>query len=540
MPRKRWFISICARSCCAPRIRRCASFRSRNCSCTFIATNPGKPLPDGTWQSWQNLLPQGGSIRDFDLRIEDGPTVLLLRNGTLSFSEVEAGHISVDEITIASPVVRQTFSQLRGATHWQEHRLTLAGLVLARGLDIQSVAFDLSRLGEQRLGVDLDLDAFGGKIRGDISTEWHSTRSHWNIAASATDISLGQTAEAIGLADRIAGRLHACKLTFRGDAHDPMHATASIWTELTAPAWRDREADVIMLGAALYNRQFAVQQLYVRQGKNQLTLSGEAPLPEKVADWLKADFHADITASIENGADFARLLGGNPEAFGGELEIEGTMESHGRKLGGRFTAAGKSLRLFNSPVDVLTAKLSATEGVLELTEFNLQRKEDFLRASGKIDLSHPESRTGSIELSMKDLHDYWSAFQLNGATKGQIKFSGSTVSIESLELNQPGGSVSFHGDIAFPEMRTFNINLVPVTPMFDLNPPTASGCFDRVQFSPKPKAQPPVPEIRTIDLAGKFGAGVETVKIANEIGEKEYHSFCPDQPNLPLQLGITR
>src|SRR5439155_583494 len=81
------------------------------------------------------------------------PILILLRNAFLSASETEPGRFSTAELMITSPWVRQTFSQVRGATHWESSRLTLAGLTLTRGLDLQSATADLSHLGNQRVGL---------------------------------------------------------------------------------------------------------------------------------------------------------------------------------------------------------------------------------------------------------------------------------------------------------------------------------------------------------------------------------------------------
>src|SRR2546423_7909314 len=157
------------------------------------------------WGTLQRLLPQKCTLRSSEMRVQDGPTLILLRNGTFSASEVEAGRFSAGELMIASPWLRQTFSQLRGATCWDANRLTLGGLTLPRGLDLESDSIDLSRLGSQQVGLEFDADVFGGKIRGNIGHEWDSPRYNWNIAGAATDISLAQTSEAIGLTDRFGG-----------------------------------------------------------------------------------------------------------------------------------------------------------------------------------------------------------------------------------------------------------------------------------------------------------------------------------------------
>ncbi len=238
--------------------------------------------------------------------------MILLRKGFLSASEIEAGRFSAAEVMIASPWLRQTFSDLRGATNWQDNRLAVAGLSLTHGLDLQSITADLSRLADQRVGVEFDVDAFGGKIRANISQEWRSQPANWKIAGSASGISLAQTSEAIGFTDRIDGLLHACNFTFSGNLAEPSHVIASLWTELTALTWRNRTAEAITLGAALYNRQIQLQQLYIRQKTNQLTLSGEASFPPTHPTGSARIFAAKFPHRSTNLAISQRFLARTP------------------------------------------------------------------------------------------------------------------------------------------------------------------------------------------------------------------------------------
>src|ERR1043166_3189455 len=85
-------------------------------------------LSENAWRSLQNLLPGSFDLQRLNLRIETGPTVVLLRNASLSGNEIEAGRFASDQLVVSSPRFRQSFSQLRGATKWEENRLTLAGL----------------------------------------------------------------------------------------------------------------------------------------------------------------------------------------------------------------------------------------------------------------------------------------------------------------------------------------------------------------------------------------------------------------------------
>jgi len=363
------------------------------------------------WGTLQRLLPQKGSVHSSEMRVQDGPTLILLRNGTFFTSEIEAGRFSAGEVMIASPWLRQTFSQLHGATRWDANRLTLAGLTLARGLDLESVSIDLSRLGSQQVGLEFDADVFGGKIRGNIGHEWHSPRYNWKIAGAATDISLAQTSEAIGLTDRFGGLIRASNFTFRGNLAHPADVTASLWTEVTGLTWRNRTAEAIMLGASLYNQQIQLQQLYIKQKTNQLTLSGHASFPSKSSDWLSPDFRGDIAATINNLDDFTILFGAKSGEFAGKLFVEGALKTQARQLGGNLSVEGTSLTLFKTAIDSLSANLKLQGGELAIEQLELKRKNDSLTAEGKIEMSGAHSYSGTLDARADNLLDYLSGFR---------------------------------------------------------------------------------------------------------------------------------
>ncbi|PWT87017.1 MAG: hypothetical protein C5B58_00500 [Acidobacteria bacterium] len=370
-------------------------------------TNPSlRSMTRRGWSTLHRMLPENLIIANSEMRIENGPTLILLRNGFLSASQTEAGRFSAAEVMIASPWFRQTFSQLRGATHWEADRLTLAGLTLTRGLDLQSGTADLSRLGNQRVGLQFDVDAFGGKIRGNISHEWRSQHSNWKIAGGATDISLAQTSEAFGFADRVSGLLHAGNFTFRGNFAEPDRVTASLWSELTGFTWRNRTAEAIMLGAALYNRQIQLQQLYIKQQANQFTLSGEAAFPSSASGWRSPDFRGNISASINELGDFAALFGANPEDFAGKITAEGAMDTRDRKFGGHITLEGASITFFKTAIDNVSARLNLKATELEIEQFEMKRKNDSLSGQGKIDLAHEHNYSGTLQARANNLLDY--------------------------------------------------------------------------------------------------------------------------------------
>jgi hypothetical protein len=365
-----------------------------------------RALSERGWGTLHRLLPETLSIAKLETRVEQGPSLILLRNASLFASEAEPGRFTAAELMITSPWVRQTFSQLRGATHWERNRLTLAGLTLIRGLDLQAATADFSRLGNQRIGLQFDVDAFGGKLRGNISHEWHSRHFNWKIAGGAADLSLAQISDALGFADRVNGLLHAGNFTFRGNLAEPDRATASLWCELTGLTWRERTAEALMLGAALYNRKIEVQQLYIRQKSNQFTLNGEAALPANSAEWLRPDFRGNISASINQLGEFLALFGADPTDFAGKTSIEGSMDTHGRNFGGNLAIEGASLTFFKHDIDSFSAKVNLKPSELEIEQFNLARKNDSLSGEGKIDLSPQHNYSAKLDAWTDDLRDY--------------------------------------------------------------------------------------------------------------------------------------
>src|SRR5262249_6727515 len=428
------------------------------------------------WATVHGMLPGNLSITGSEVRIENGPTLVLLRNGFLSANQTEAGRFTAAEVMIASPWFHQTFSQLRGATHWEADRLTIAGLTLTQGLDLQSPTADLSRLGNQRVGLQFDTDAFGGKIRGNISHEWRSQHSNWKIAGGATDISLEQTSEAFGFADRVSGLLHAGNFTFRGNLAQPDRVTASLWSELTGLTWRNRTAEAIMLGAAVYNRRIQLQQLYIKQQANQFTLSGEAAFPTSASGWLSPDFRGNISASIDQLGDFAALFGANAGDFAGKITIDGAMDTRDRKFGGHLMVEGASLIFFKTAIDNLSAKLNLKATDLEIEQLAMTHKNDSLSGQGKIDLSHDHNYSGTLETRLNNLLDYLSVPR--GAEKASSIPADVQATIDSSKwdvrgvIHMPNSSpVSFTAN--FPLRIGTDWNAFRVSPLnFTLNFPS--------------------------------------------------------------------
>src|SRR5262249_22393286 len=260
-------------------------------------------------------------------------------------------------------------------------RLTIAGIPLVRGLDLEALALDLSHLERRRVGVDLHLDAYGGTLRASFQGRAGKNLG-LEIAGSASNLSLAQISQAMGFVEPISGSVRASKFTFRGTPGESLDATASIWMELTGFAWRARRADNIMLGATYYDRRLEVDQLYVRQRKNELTINGEMRWPEKRDRWAQLPFRGQVNATIPHLNRFGKLSGATTGDFTGALLARGEIDSLVSPPHGQLSFEGKGVTFRGVTLNSLGGGLQLKDSELTLTRFEARHADDFLRTEG--------------------------------------------------------------------------------------------------------------------------------------------------------------
>ena len=359
-----------------------------------------------SWAVFGNLQADRFKFSAVNLHLENGDMALDVRDAEVTGSELEAGTLTAGEINVATPWFRKTLSNLRGATSWQENRLSLGALSLVRGLDIDTLTIDLSQIADSRVGMDVNVDAFGGKIRAHISSDDRSGKRIWDVAGNGSGVSLAQMSDALEWNDRASGSLHASKFTFRGEINDLQNATAAVWAEISGLTWRDRTADTVMIGASLYNREVQLEQLFIKQRNNQLTLSGEFGWAEKSTDSLLPVFRGDLNASIRDLGEFARLFGWRPSDFAGQLSANGNVSAREGKLGGQLSVSGNSLLLFGSPIESLEAKLGLEESRVTITQLELRQTGDFFHGEGSFAIAGDRSYNGAFQTSVAEIANY--------------------------------------------------------------------------------------------------------------------------------------
>ncbi len=367
------------------------------------------------WIALGRLLPDRFEIFADEFRLEQAFSFLTFEGAKISASTGSSGSLSIGAVEMRAPFLEKRFPRIRGVTRWQDDRLSIGSLNLLEGFAVDSLVLDLTALRTGRIGTDLAVSLLGGKMRANIATERPGKTRMWEAAGTASGISLSQLANALGLTVPVQGLVHGSKFTFHGDPRDFLSATASVWTELTGFSWRERKADVIMLGATFYGRTVQLQQLFIKQRANELTLNGETAIG---TNWLNPDFRGDISASINDLGQFAELFGAEPETFAGKVAARGRMHAHERTVDGELAFTGDALKIFQLPVDSLTARIGLESGRAQIDQLELKRGEDFLRAQGKIDLAQKKTFTVSAESWCRELSDYALEIPLIGKLSG--------------------------------------------------------------------------------------------------------------------------
>jgi hypothetical protein len=294
---------------------------------------------------------------------------------------------------------------LRGATSWEGNRLTIAGIPLAQGLDLEALKIDLSRLVKRRLGIDLQLDTYGGTLRASFLAR-AAEKFSIDLAGSAANLSLAQISSAMGFVEPITGAVRASKFTFRGNPGKFLDATASLWLEATDFAWRSRQADSVMLGATYYDRHLEVDQLYVRQRENELTVNGELLWPKKLRSWSQLPFRGQVNATIPDLNRFAQLFGARTDDFSGAVRAAGEVDLVDPEASGRLTWHGEGVTFRGVALESLGASLRLQGGEATLENLEARHANDFLRAEGTFELTRGHRFSGRLTGAIDDLGVY--------------------------------------------------------------------------------------------------------------------------------------
>ncbi|MEO6871608.1 MAG: hypothetical protein ABI233_05245 [Chthoniobacterales bacterium] len=358
------------------------------------------------WRNLARLLPNEFRITEGDFDVVTAATSFVFRGVNLTASDIASGGFFARQVSVTSPILRQSFTGLRGATSWEDNRLTIAGVSLVRGLDLEALAVDLSNLRGRRIGLEFTVDAFGGVLRASFHGQGGGPKFVVDLAGSAANVSLAQVSAAAGFLEPLTGAVRASQFTFRGSPGEFLDATASVWIEVSDFAWRARRGDHLVFGATYYDRRLQVEQLYVQQRPNELTVNGELLWPKRRPSWTGLRFRGQLNATIPDADAFAQLFGAASGDFSGALSASGEIDSIDPSAHGKLDFRGNGMRFRGVSLDSLGGEIQLDGSEANLEKLEIRHGDDFLRARGTANLARPHAYSGRLTGAINDLATY--------------------------------------------------------------------------------------------------------------------------------------
>ncbi len=351
------------------------------------------------------------TVRNADLIFDRGADWLRVSGAHFSLSETAAGFVRAAQIAMKTESGRKQFSGVRGRTSLKGARATLTGMKLAPDVTLQSLSVSLEEFANGRLNFAAALKAFGGDIDAEAKLAFEDRRLRFDGNGQFSKISVAGLASFLGLSEAAGGVLNAGTFGFHGTPGDFAKSEATVRLEAGAFQWDSRQWDSLVLGFSLVDQRLQIPEFRLRQGKNQLTMSGTMALPQPGAKWWDRQFDFKVDADIRNLTDLSALLLPEFKFAAGQLFIRGGVSGTGAqadvpaKFEGQMIVSGNAMQWRTAPIDNVNAALLFHDRELEIISAQMLRAEDFLRGSGRISLGDG-SYSGEWRLSVRDLAAY--------------------------------------------------------------------------------------------------------------------------------------
>jgi hypothetical protein len=238
------------------------------------------------------------------------------------------------------------------------------------------------------------------------------------------------------------------------------------------------------------------------------------------------------------------------------------MHTHERTVDGELAVTGDALKIFQLPVDSLTARIRLESGRAQVDQLELKRGEDFLRAQGKIDLAQKKSFTLSAESWSRELREYALEVPVIGKLAGtlsakltgagdensfsstvsgqadQFSFSAQTnwrsdaIAVNSLKLKvSPNAEAELKGTIDLTDPKRFRTNLSSADELHCNGPFADQGCAHGFELREGDVGTP----FSEVALDGRQ----LTLRQSPPLGATESIALCDQaESGQPLQINI--
>ena len=378
---------------------------------------PAESLPSAS--AWLRSQVTGGNVRRplyFDLRdadfiIQRGAEFVRVERLKFIASSVEPGNLTAGQLIIKTPWFEKTFREVRGRTAIDGDNVTAASITLAPELKVRTFTLSFADLSKGRLSLKTTLDAFGGTLEAEAG----SVPAGRDLSVSANGrfsaINFGTLSTFLGISEAAGGIIREGSFVFHGSPRDIARGDTRLRLEADRIQWESRQWDALTLGLSIVDQRLGVPECKLKQGANELSLSGTLAMPQAGAKWWELPFDLKVNASIRNLTELSALLLPEFTYTAGELSLRGTVSGSGAKPGasasydGQIIVNGTGLKYRTAPLEQLTGALVFKGREIQIFNVQFENDDDYLRANGVVSLDGG-GFDGRVRLSVGDLKAY--------------------------------------------------------------------------------------------------------------------------------------
>ncbi len=384
-----------------------------------LALPAGAPVPAVSSAPWVDLRPGGDwlrmplffDLRDADVIMERGTEFIRASNLKFIASALEPGHLVAGQLTIKTTWFSKNFREVRGRTSLEGTRITAAGMTLAPELKVNTFSVELADLPMGKIAWETALDAFGGTLVAEAEIAPHDKDLGLSVNGRFANINLGSLSTFFGLSEAAGGVIREGTFIFHGSPRDITLGDSRLRLEADRVQWESRQWDTLVLGLSVVEQRLVIPECKLKQGSNELALSGTLAMPQPGAKWWELPFDLKIDASIRNLTELSALLLPEFTYTAGELFLRGSVSGSGAKpktlpsYDGQLIVNGRGLKWRTAPLDHLTGALVFKGREAQIVNAQFDNDDDYLRANGTVSLD-TGGFDGRVRASVRDLRLY--------------------------------------------------------------------------------------------------------------------------------------
>lgn len=367
------------------------------------------------WWPLVTAAPANFELVRVNCRVRRGGVWLRVEGARLTAYRDSPGQCLARQVGLAGPGFENTLADRSASTAWRDGQLTLAHLNLGRGLDLVRATIDGGRLRKRQLDWDSELHALGGSVRSQGTVRFAHGRIGLDIAGSFQQVAVRPLARLLGVEGATDGTIDQGQFSFRGNPERWTEATISLAGQTTDFRWQKRRWESLDLAAIVLHQRVTVRKLELRQSRNQLSVSGECPLPSSGPDgrWKLDGFTCQLDAKLDDLQSLAQLFApGWLPPITGRMSVNGSLTARpqGDALDGYLNVEGSALSVAGAPLDYVRSTLLFQGEELQIADVQATRATDYLSGKGSVRVFGAPRYQGELHAAVADLAVYHPAY----------------------------------------------------------------------------------------------------------------------------------